>query len=99
MGRSINDPLSVRSEIAAAGAALAGADQLHVRAVPIHGEDLVTFVLIAGRLKNDLLAVQGEIGLGVLATGSQLADIAKVNFLGMRPNRLRTCDIDAARQR
>ena len=53
-----------------------------VAAVGVHDEDLVTFERIAVRLEDELGAVGGEIGFGVLAAESELADVAEM-FLGL----------------
>src|SRR5712675_337904 len=97
MGRSVDQPLTVRREITAGRAAVARTHQLLVRAVGIHGEFLIAFVRLARGLKNDLFAVGPEIGFSILAGEGELTDVAQVNFLRMTRDGLLWRRIDRAK--
>jgi hypothetical protein len=49
-----------------------------VRAVSVHHVLLIARFSVASALKNQTLAVMAEVGLGVLATVCELADIAEM---------------------
>ncbi len=68
----------IRQKIAAGGAALACRDQLLVRPVGIHDEDLVALVALPRGLEDETLSVRRPIRLRILASLGKLADIAKM---------------------
>ena len=70
---------------------------MHVGTIAVHREYLVALVGFARGLKDDLLAVEGKIGLGIVAIRRELADVAKMNFLRMRCDALRFCDVQTRR--
>ena len=75
-------------EIAAGGAALAGADELGscgltVGSVDGHGVDLIAGDAFALVLENELFIIGGKVSFGVLTAESQLAGVFEVLlFLG-----------------
>ena len=74
----------IGQEVAACGAALAGGNQVLVAAVGVHDENLVAIVGRPRGLKNQPLAVGRPVGLRILASVSQLPDVAEVIGLGRR---------------
>src|SRR5208283_592030 len=80
--RGIKNLVSVREDVAACGAALAGRDHLLAGAVYVHGENLVALQAVAGGLEDQLLAVGREIGLGIRAAEGELAHVAEMLFFG-----------------
>jgi hypothetical protein len=70
-----------REEVRTGCTAVAGRDELRVRAVDIHRVDLIAGVAFARRLKDQLLAVGGEVSLGVLAAEGQLFQVPEVFLL------------------
>jgi hypothetical protein len=81
MGGGVENLLAVGVEETAGGASLAGRDHALVAAIDIHGENLIALHVAVGRLEDQLLAVGGEVGLGVLATKGELVDVAQMFFL------------------
>src|SRR5437867_10619282 len=57
VSRGEEDPFSVWEEIAASCSPFARADQLHIAAVGIHGENLIALVVSMRRLEGELFAV------------------------------------------
>src|SRR5439155_15636035 len=86
----------VGREISAAGAAFSGADHLQIGTIAVHGENLITLELVTRGLKDDLLAIQRPVRLRIVASKRELADVAQMDFLWMRPQALRLRDVNAA---
>ncbi len=72
--------LLVGIEERAGRAALAVAEAAHVRAVDAHRVDLVALAAFARRLEDQVLAIEREVGLGVLAAEGQLLHVRQVHF-------------------
>src|SRR5207248_11450355 len=78
----IQDVFSVGQEIAASRAAFTGRNELLIRPIRVHDEDLVALVALSSRLEDKPLAVGRPIGLRVLTAVCKLADIAEVFRFG-----------------
>src|SRR5713226_7178313 len=63
------------------GAPIAGRNHVQVRSVDVHRVDLIAFVPVARRLKDQLLAVAGKIRFGVFTAEGQLLHVAQMLFL------------------
>ena len=91
MRRGVQDAAAVRQEVAAGGDAAARRDHALVRAVRVHDVDLVAGGVSPRGLKHKLGAVRRPVGLGVLASERQLADLGEEGFrAGRRFRRGRT---------
>ena len=75
MRGGIDNSLAVRKEKPAGRSALAAVHEPHVAAVDIHAEDLIASIGRARRLKDDFIAVEREIRLGILAAESELSHV------------------------
>ena len=75
MRGGIDNSLAVRKEKPAGRSALAAVHEPHVAAVDIHAEDLIALIGRTSRLKDDLIAVEREIRLGVLTTERELSHV------------------------
>ena len=77
----VDDVLVVLQKIRAGGLALAGRDQVLVRTVGVHYEDLVAPVGRSRRHEDQPLAVRRPVGLGVLPAVGKLDDPVEVRRL------------------
>ena len=87
-GRKQN-AVATGKEIAAGGAALAGADQLGSRGLAVgridrHGVDLVAGDAFALVLEDQLLIVGGKVSFGILTAEGELAHVLQVLLSGGR---------------
>ena len=89
LGGGIQNAIAGGKDIAAGGAALAGADQLGRRRLAVgrvdrHGVDLVAGHALALMLEAQHLVVGGEVGFGVLSAEGELADVAQMLLFARR---------------
>ncbi len=96
MGRRKQDAVARGENVAAGGASLASTDQLGSRGLAVgrvhrHGVDLIAWNALALMLKAQHAIVGGEVGLGVLPTEGELADVAQMFLLAGSEERRRRC--------
>ena len=81
MRRSVENLFAVGIEKTAGGASFAGRDHVLVAAVDIHRENLVALHIAMRGLIDQLLAVGGKVGFGILSAEGQLMHVAQMLFL------------------
>src|SRR5208283_2595554 len=74
----VDNVLVVAQKVPTGCTALAGGNEMLVRAIRVHEEDLVAPIGRPGGLKNKPLAVGRPIGLGILPAARELADVVQV---------------------
>jgi hypothetical protein len=75
MRRSIDNSLAIGKEKPAGRSPLAAVQQLRIATVDIHAEDLIALIGRTSRLKDDFIAVEREIRLGVLTAERELSHV------------------------
>src|SRR6266536_2426979 len=88
MRGSVENARVPRKKISAGGPSLARTYHAKACAVEIHGEDLVAVVRRAGRLKDELLLIEGEVRFCVLSAVGQLPNVRKVFLPRQRGDRV-----------
>lgn len=81
MRRGVDDAIPLGEEVGAGRAPLSRTDQTNLVRLQVQDEDLIAKKRRARGLKDELPSIGGEVGLGVLAAESELADVGQVAFL------------------
>ena len=76
-GRPVEDPVSRRKEVGAGRLAFAVRDAAAIRAVGVHGEDLVAGQRAVVGLEDQPCPIGGPVRLGILASERELADVGE----------------------
>jgi hypothetical protein len=78
MRRGIDETGAIGKEEGTSRPPLSRADEPHIAAIEIHGEDLIAPKGGPGGLENELGAVEGKICLRVLPTEGELHEVGQV---------------------
>lgn len=82
MGAAEIDVFSVGGEVRTGASAFPGADELAIGSVDVHRENLLIGETGLASLVGDFIAVEVEIGFGVLTPEGELFNVSEVEFAG-----------------